>query len=136
MKNLRIITLALLVFVLLMGLTVSAYAQDKIKVEKKEKVVEKAKEECKGDCDCETPCEKHAEVKGIESEHVCTEECEEDCALAKLPTGHPKVKEGAHAGHEHAEHATEVHGPHPGHECVSILYFRPVIGRCEQQCPF
>jgi hypothetical protein len=125
LKNFRIIAIALLVFVFLMGLTVSAYAQDKVKVKVEEKKAccegkelkcagctkeaavkgEATEHVCTGEC--KEACEKHAAVKGAESEHVCTEACKEACTKAKLPEGHPKMKEGATAGHEHA---TEVHG--------------------------
>ena len=111
MKNFRIISIAMLIVVLLMGLTVSAYSQDKVKVKKTEKAVAETKEECcEGLKDKCAGCTVKAEVKGTESEHVCTEACKEACAKAKLPEGHPKMKEGATAGHEHADHATEVHG--------------------------
>ena len=118
MRQFRIIAIPMLVFVLLMGLTLSVYGQDKAKDTETEQTALKEVKACCQDktaehvCKSETPCEKCAKEKAEHADAKVMGEHGEKQAKAELPKGHPEVKEGAHTAgpaqvkccSEHKEH--------------------------------
>jgi len=123
LRQFRIIAITMLVFVLLMGLTLSVYGQDKAKETKKEQTALKEAKACCQDktaehvCKSETPCEKCAKEKAEHAHVKVMGEHGEKHDKAELPKGHPEMKEGEHTAgpaqvaccsgkeHKHAEGA-------------------------------